>query len=290
MGEPEPPAPAGHVPVLLDRVLELLAPALDRAGAVLLDATLGLGGHSEALLRAHPGITLVGLDRDRHALRLSAQRLARYAERTHLVHAVYDQLPRVLDELDLTRVDAVLFDLGVSSMQLDLVERGFSYAQDAPLDMRMDDQDPLTAEEVVNSYPVPQLARVLRNYGEERFALRVAQAIGRTAKTDAIDATVLAAFGDRLDLQARPVAAVWRAVTGPFAVFIIHAVALWVWHLPSLYQLTLENDAVHAVRVLRSALHGFVLLETGDGFGMPLDLDESFTRLVQTLHRGIAPS
>jgi 16S rRNA (cytosine1402-N4)-methyltransferase len=179
MGEPEPPAPAGHVPVLLDRVLELLAPALDRTGAVLLDATLGLGGHSEALLQAHPGITLVGLDRDRHALRLSAQRLARFAERTHLVHAVYDQLSQVLDGLGLTRVDAVLFDLGVSSMQLDRVERGFSYAQDAPLDMRMDDQDPLTAEEVVNSYPVSQLARVLREYGEERFALRIAQAIGR---------------------------------------------------------------------------------------------------------------
>ncbi|HEX8093137.1 16S rRNA (cytosine(1402)-N(4))-methyltransferase RsmH [Jatrophihabitans sp.] len=179
MGEPEPTAPAGHVPVLLDRVLELLAPALDRAGAVLVDATLGLGGHSEALLRAHPGITLVGLDRDRQALRLSAQRLAAYAGHTHLVHAVYDQLPRVLDELELPRIDAALFDLGVSSMQLDLTERGFSYAQDAPLDMRMDEEDPLTAEEIVNSYPVPQLARVLRDYGEERFALRIAQAIGR---------------------------------------------------------------------------------------------------------------
>jgi len=179
MGEPEPTAPAGHVPVLLDRVVELLSPALSRAGAVLVDATLGLGGHSEALLRAHPGITLVGLDRDRHALRLSAQRLAGFAERTHLVHAVYDQLPEVLGELGLTRIDAALFDLGVSSMQLDLAERGFSYAQDAPLDMRMDDQDPLTAEQIVNSYPVPQLARVLRDYGEERFALRIAQAIGR---------------------------------------------------------------------------------------------------------------
>ena len=179
MGEPEPTAPAGHVPVLLDRVLELLAPPLSRAGAVLVDATLGLGGHSEALLRAHPDLTLVGLDRDRQALRLSAQRLAGYAERTHLVHAVYDRLPQVLDELGLPAIDAALFDLGVSSMQLDLPERGFSYAQDAPLDMRMDETDPLTAEEIVNSYPVPQLARVLRDYGEERFALRIAQAIGR---------------------------------------------------------------------------------------------------------------
>ena len=179
MGEPEPTAPAGHVPVLLDRVLELLGPALDRAGAVMVDATLGLGGHSEALLRAHPDLTLVGLDRDRQALRLSAQRLAPYAGRTHLVHAVYDQLPRILDDLGLAGIDGALFDLGVSSLQLDLPERGFSYAQDAPLDMRMDEQDRLTAEEILNSYPVPQLARILRDYGEERFALRIAQAIGR---------------------------------------------------------------------------------------------------------------
>lgn len=179
MGEPAPPAPAGHVPVLLDRVLELLGPALDRPGAVLVDATLGLGGHSAALLAAHPEAVLVGLDRDRQALRLSAERLAAHTGRTHLVHAVYDQLPRVLDELGLDRIDAALFDLGVSSMQLDQAERGFSYAQDAPLDMRMNAEDPLTAEEVVNSYPVPQLARVLREFGEERFALRIAQAIGR---------------------------------------------------------------------------------------------------------------
>jgi len=182
MGEPEPPAPAGHVPVLLDRVLELLGPALDRPGAVLVDATLGLGGHSAALLAAHPEAVLVGLDRDREALHLSAQRLAGMAGtagRVHLLHAVYDQLPRVLDGLGFDRIDAVLFDLGVSSMQLDRAERGFSYAQDAPLDMRMNPDDALTAEEVVNGYPVSQLARVLREFGEERFALRIAQAIGR---------------------------------------------------------------------------------------------------------------
>jgi 16S rRNA (cytosine1402-N4)-methyltransferase len=179
MGQPEQAAPAGHVPVLLDRVLELLAPALDHPGAVLVDATLGLGGHSAALLRAHPHLTLVGLDRDRQALALSAERLAGYAGRSHLVHAVYDQLPRVLDELGLARIDGALFDLGVSSMQLDRAERGFSYANDAPLDMRMNPEDPLTAEDIVNGYPVPRLARILRDFGEERFALRIAQAIGR---------------------------------------------------------------------------------------------------------------
>ncbi|HET6209232.1 MAG TPA: 16S rRNA (cytosine(1402)-N(4))-methyltransferase, partial [Jatrophihabitans sp.] len=151
---PVPDQQPGHVPVLLARVLELLGPALGEAGAVLVDATLGLGGHSEALLRAHPGMRLIGLDRDRQALASSTRRLAPFADRIELVHAVYDQLPQVLADRQLPRVQAVLFDLGVSSLQLDLAERGFSYAQDAPLDMRMDAEDPLTAEQVVNSYPV----------------------------------------------------------------------------------------------------------------------------------------
>jgi 16S rRNA (cytosine1402-N4)-methyltransferase len=186
------PAPAqqpGHVPVLLARVLELLGPALDQTGAVLVDATLGLGGHSEALLRAHPGLRLIGLDRDRQALASSAQRLAPYADRIELVHAVYDELPELLASRQLPRIQAALFDLGVSSMQLDQADRGFSYAQDAPLDMRMNELDPLTAEEVVNSYPVPQLARVLREYGEERFALRIAQAIDRRRTEHRITST-----------------------------------------------------------------------------------------------------
>jgi len=168
-----------HIPVLLEHVLALLAPALARPGAVVVDATLGLGGHSHALLAAHPGLRLVGLDRDREALRLSAQRLTKYADRTDLVHAVYDELPSVLSRLGISQIHGVLFDLGVSSMQLDLTDRGFSYAHDAPLDMRMDDGSPLTAEAVVNSYSVPQLTRILRDYGEERFALRIAQAIAR---------------------------------------------------------------------------------------------------------------
>jgi 16S rRNA (cytosine1402-N4)-methyltransferase len=178
-----------HVPVLLDRVLALLAPALTGHPAVVVDATLGLGGHSEALLRAHPELTLVGLDRDTDALARSRQRLAPFAERVHLVHAVYDRMPEVLDELGVPGVDGVLFDLGVSSMQLDLAERGFAYAQDAPLDMRMDQTGGLTADEVVNTYAVPALARVLREYGEERFALRIAQAIDRERKVAPLRST-----------------------------------------------------------------------------------------------------
>ena len=171
--------PHGHVPVLLDRVLELLAPALTDREAVLVDATLGLGGHAEALLRAHPRLRLVGIDRDPQALAGSAARLAAFAGRTNLVHAVYDELPRVLAGLGIARVDGVLLDLGVSSLQLDRAERGFSYAQDSPLDMRMDPAAELTAADVLNTYSAADLARVLREYGEERFAARIAAAVVR---------------------------------------------------------------------------------------------------------------
>jgi 16S rRNA (cytosine1402-N4)-methyltransferase len=168
-----------HVPVLLERCLELLAPALDRGSAVHVDATLGLGGHAEAVLAAHPQTVLVGLDRDREALAHARERLAPYAARTHLVHAVYDELPEVLDRLGYRRVHGVLFDLGVSSLQLDAPDRGFAYSRDAPLDMRMDQSRGVTAEEVVNTYEVGPLTRVLRVYGEEKFASRIAAAIVR---------------------------------------------------------------------------------------------------------------
>ena len=173
------PAGARHVPVLLPRVTELLDPALRDRPAVLVDATLGLGGHAAALLAAHPRLTLVGLDRDPQALALAGRRLVAYSDRIHLVHAVYDRIADVLGELGLPRVDGVLFDLGVSSLQLDATERGFSYARDADLDMRMDPDRGQTAADVLNTYPVPELARVLREYGEERFASRIAAAIAR---------------------------------------------------------------------------------------------------------------
>jgi 16S rRNA (cytosine1402-N4)-methyltransferase len=166
-----------HVPVLLERVVGLLAPALHEQGAVVVDATLGLGGHAEALLRAAPHSTLIGIDRDPAALALSRARLAPYADRITLVHAVYDRLPDILEDLGLPAVQGILFDLGVSSMQLDEADRGFSYREAAPLDMRMDPTTGVSADEVVNGYDVRDLARVIRNYGEERFASRVAAAI-----------------------------------------------------------------------------------------------------------------
>jgi 16S rRNA (cytosine1402-N4)-methyltransferase len=171
-----------HVPVLLDRVVALVAPALDRPDrdrTVFVDATLGLAGHSEAVLQASPQAHLVGIDRDTHALDRARVRLEPYAGRFDLVHAVYDEIPDVLSELRIEHADAILFDLGVSSMQLDVRERGFAYAEDAPLDMRMNDTAGQTAADVLNTYPVEELARILKAYGEERFARRIAEAIVR---------------------------------------------------------------------------------------------------------------
>ncbi|HSV37375.1 MAG TPA: 16S rRNA (cytosine(1402)-N(4))-methyltransferase RsmH [Nocardioidaceae bacterium] len=168
-----------HVPVLLDRVVALVAPPLERPGSVMVDATLGLGGHTEAVLTRCPEARVIGIDRDTHALERSRQRLEPFAERVTFVHAVYDEIGDVLDELGLSSVDGVLFDLGVSSMQLDVRERGFAYAEDAPLDMRMNDTAGMTAADILNSYEAPDLARILKWYGEERFAKRIADAIVR---------------------------------------------------------------------------------------------------------------
>lgn len=168
-----------HVPVLLDRVVSLLAPALESHQSVFVDATLGLGGHAEAVLVGCPAACLVGIDRDRDALDRTAVRLAPFASRVTVIHAVYDQLRSTLGELGLARVQGVLFDLGVSSMQLDQVQRGFSYSSDAPLDMRMDTSSGQTAAEVVNTYSAEDLSRVLLRYGEERFARRIASSIVR---------------------------------------------------------------------------------------------------------------
>jgi 16S rRNA (cytosine1402-N4)-methyltransferase len=172
-------AAAAHLPVMRDRVLELLAPALTPPGAVLVDATLGRAGHASALLAAHPGLSLIGIDTDASAIEQSRLTLADFGDRVTFVQAVYDQLPRIIAGAGLRAVQGILFDLGVSSPQLDDPSRGFAYAQDAPLDMRMNQTAELTAADVLNTYPADQLARVLREYGEERFAGRSAAAVGR---------------------------------------------------------------------------------------------------------------
>ena len=180
----------GHIPVLLDRCVELLTPALTRqhpdgTGAVLVDATLGAGGHAERFLSDFPGLRLIGLDRDPNALWIAGERLAPFGDRVTLVRTRYDGLADAIaqsgyrtGEVPL-RVQGILFDLGVSSMQLDQPERGFAYAADAPLDMRMDPDATLTAADVVNTYDEQALARVLREFGEERFAGRIAAQIVR---------------------------------------------------------------------------------------------------------------
>ncbi len=168
-----------HVPVMRDRVVELLAPALGHEGSVVVDGTLGMGGHAEALLGACPRARLVGIDRDTQALELAGRRLAPFGDRVTLVHAVYDQVDEVLAAQGLRTVAAVLLDLGVSSLQLDVEDRGFAYRVDAPLDMRMDQSRGKSAADVLNTYPVEDLARVLREYGEERFARRIAAAVVR---------------------------------------------------------------------------------------------------------------
>ena len=166
-----------HTPVMLERVVELLAPALVAPGAVLVDATLGLGGHAEALLQRFPELTLVGLDRDLEALALAGERLHPFAERIHLVHTVYDGIDTALSDLGIPAVSGVLFDLGVSSLQLDRVERGFSYSKDAPLDMRMDSTSELRADVILAEYSESELRRIFHEYGEERLAARYAKRI-----------------------------------------------------------------------------------------------------------------
>ena len=170
-------AASRHTPVLLQRCLDLLAPALGGEQAVMVDSTLGMGGHTEGVLKAFPNVRVIGLDRDTQALDLAGRRLAHFGERFTGVHAIYDEINDVLDRLGIAKVQGVLMDLGVSSLQLDERERGFSYSADAPLDMRMDATTGQTAADVLNTYDERELTRILREYGEERFAPRIARAI-----------------------------------------------------------------------------------------------------------------
>jgi 16S rRNA (cytosine1402-N4)-methyltransferase len=157
---------------------------------VLVDATLGRAGHASALLSQHPGLTLVGVDADDAAIETSRELLASYAERVTLVHARYDAIGEILAGLGYPNVNGVLFDLGVSSPQLDDPGRGFAYSQDAPLDMRMDRTGALTAAEVVNTYSAARLAQVLHEYGEERFARRIADAVVRERSRAPLTSTI----------------------------------------------------------------------------------------------------
>lgn len=177
----------GHVPVLRDRVAALLEPAVEKFGsdAVIVDATLGAGGHTEHFLSTFPEARVIGIDRDPAALRDASRRLARFGDRFVAVRARFDALGTAIEESEgpifetarTAGIAGALFDLGVSSMQLDQEERGFAYRVDAPLDMRMDTTQTLTAADVLNTYSHGDLARILKTYGDERFAGKIASRI-----------------------------------------------------------------------------------------------------------------
>ena len=179
-----------HVSVMRERCIELLTPAIiSSENPVIVDATLGLGGHTEALLSKFPALKVIGIDRDEDALARATNRLAPFSERLRTSHACFDQISEVVTQHGFKKIDGALFDLGVSSMQLDQSERGFSYSHDAPLDMRMDRTQSLTAAEIVNTYAPGHLVKILRTYGEEKFATRVVEAIVKARSIAPLNST-----------------------------------------------------------------------------------------------------
>ena len=176
----------GHRPVLLEECLEALA---IRPDGTYLDGTLGRAGHSQAILRRLTTGRLIGIDRDREAIGAARERLAEFGTRVTLVHGNFSDLGEILQNLGITGIDGMLFDLGVSSPQLDEPRRGFSYMHDAPLDMRMDETAALDARQVVNTWSGEELRRILYDYGEERCAPQIARAIVRFREARPIKTT-----------------------------------------------------------------------------------------------------
>jgi len=174
-----------------DRCIDLLAPAINSTeNPVIVDATLGLGGHTEALLKRFPTLKVIGIDRDADALARATARLAPFADRLFTKHASFDSITDVVESFGHFKITGALFDLGVSSMQLDERNRGFSYSHDAPLDMRMDRTQSLTAAEIINTYEPGQLVHILRSYGEEKFAVRVVESIVKARAVAPLNSTI----------------------------------------------------------------------------------------------------
>ena len=183
-----------HVPVALERCIDLLSPSIEKAiaergVAVVVDATLGMGGHSKAILAKFPNVRIIGFDRDLTAIEIAKRNIGPLLERLTIVHEVYDQIGSVLEELGIEHIDGALFDLGVSSMQLDDAQRGFAYSQDAPLDMRMDQSQGITAQEVLLTYERGALIRILRAYGDENFAPRIVDNIIEAREENRLSST-----------------------------------------------------------------------------------------------------
>ncbi len=173
-----------------DRCVDLLAPAiLASENPVIVDGTLGLGGHAEALLQRFENLTVIGIDRDEIALERATKRLAPFADRLKTAHCVFDEISDVVSGFGFTKINGALFDLGVSSIQLDETDRGFSYSQDAPLDMRMDRSRGITASEILNTYEPGKLVHILRAYGEEKFATRIVENIVKARAKGPLNST-----------------------------------------------------------------------------------------------------
>jgi 16S rRNA (cytosine1402-N4)-methyltransferase len=180
-----------HISVMRDRCVELLAPSIDsHEKQVVVDATLGLGGHTEALLERFEKLTVIGIDRDLQALAKAEARLGSFGERFKSAHSVFDGITEIVNGFGFSQINGVLFDLGVSSMQLDQQSRGFSYSHDAPLDMRMDQSVGITAADIVNTFEPGEIVRILRVYGEEKFATRIVENIVKARAIAPLNSTV----------------------------------------------------------------------------------------------------
>ncbi len=207
-----------HTPVMLERTVELLAPALQGDRAVLVDATLGMGGHTRAFLERFPKLTVIGLDRDTDALTIARERLAPFGARARFVHTVYDGIVEAIRSEGFDEVQGVLFDLGVSSLQLDRAERGFAYSKDAPLDMRMDSTSGRTAADVIAESSEEELRRIFHDFGEERLAARYAKAIvraradGPITRSAELVAIITAATPVAVQRQGHPAKRVFQAL------------------------------------------------------------------------------
>lgn len=179
-----------HVSVMRDQCIDLLSPAISsHANPVVIDATLGLGGHTEALLNKFPHLVVIGIDRDTQAIEIATERLSHFGQRFIAHHSIFDRITEVATEHGYSHVQGILFDLGVSSLQLDQGDRGFSYAHDAPLDMRMDKSQGKNASDIVNTYSPGDLVRILRTYGEEKFATRIVESIVKEREKAPLNST-----------------------------------------------------------------------------------------------------
>jgi len=239
-----------HTPVMRERCFALLAPALAQPGAVLVDGTLGMGGHAEVFLERIPNLRLVGFDRDAAALEIARERLARFGEQVRFVHAVFDRLRVSLEEMGISAVNGFLFDLGVSSLQLDQVERGFSYSKDAPLDMRMDATVSVTAATILASYDEKELRRIFWEYGEERLAARFAKRIVEVRERTPIEGSaqlveiIAAATPVALQRKGHPAKRVFQALR----IEVNHELAVLATTLPQI----LDSTALHGRIVVLS--------------------------------------